>query len=175
MGPDRPCSLAGVCHTSLLGSSSSVTASASWLLSERMETQPPWACFLNMSGASPYPICINDILKQRVEGIAPYLSSSLVHTTFHLWSFFAPRPHPHPLEATTERMGLPPLPPQPPCTPQVPRRLKPRAFSCHPGRCPVQIRSPAAERESMSLGLPLLVDTCLLSVSVTTVSDEPLR
>lgn len=108
MGPDRPCSLAGVCHTSLLGSSSSVTASASWLLSERMETQPPWACFLNMSGASPYPICINDILKQRVEGIAPYLSSSLVHTTFHLWSFFAPRPHPHPLEATTERMGLPP-------------------------------------------------------------------
>lgn len=102
MGPDRPCSLAGVCHTSLLGSSSSVTASASWLLSERMETQPPWACFLNMSGASPYPICINDILKQSVKGITSYLSSSLVHTTFHLWSFFAPRPHPHPLEATTE-------------------------------------------------------------------------
>lgn len=136
MGPDRPCSLAGVCHTSLLGSSSSVTASASWLLSERMETQPPWACFLNMSGASPYPICINNILKQRVEGIAPYLSSSLVHTTFHLWSFFAPRPHPHPLEATIEGMGLPPPSSSAPLHPTSAPLSQAPSLQLSPGKMP---------------------------------------
>lgn len=88
--------------------------------------------------------------------------SSSAHTTPHLWGLslwvnyggLSTTSSTDTAEPAAERLG--PLPPSSsaPLCPTSARSLKPPGFSFHPGRCPVEISSPAVESKLVSLGLP---------------------
>lgn len=114
----------------------------------------------------------NACLNTGSKGLVSHVSSSPLHT---------PCPYPHLRSVTSptrvrtnyRKDGAPAPPPGPLCAAQAPHSLDAPDVSCHPGRCPVHLSSPAVESEPV--GCHLLAPLSLPPPRDLSPSDNPRR